>query len=100
MCFSLFLITIEDIGLQLGDSLTVRVLSGVAKGAICSSCSLVYLFFGVGTPSGDPSLKMVTPYASLSLAFVVMIWSEGDKFIMQSRWWLMIFFTFTGVIPV
>lgn len=66
MCFMLFLITIEDIGLQFRDSPTLRVLSAAAKGAIYLSCSFIYLVFGIGISStkfggSNFFLAMVTP---------------------------------------
>ena len=84
MCFALFLITIEDIGLHFRDSLTLRVLSAAAKGVIYFSCSFMHLFIGIGIPSipfdvSNPSLPMVVPGVSLSLVLLVMIGSESVK---------------------
>jgi hypothetical protein len=91
MCFALFLITIEDIGLQFRDSLTLRVLSGVAKGVIYLSCSLMHLCFGIGIPykpSGMSNffLDMVTPCASLILIFFIMAGSDSVKAKPESGW--------------
>jgi len=91
MCFALFLVTIEDIGLQFRDSPTLRVLSAAAKGVIYLSCSFMYLSFGIGLPpttfgASWVPLAIVPPYASLVLIFFVMVGSERVKAKPGSGW--------------